>query len=105
MSNFLSARIHAFCNEHLIMQPPSSLVHSMVDDSSLYATYGKVPGRFVDAPHADDWHSTWALAVQLAEWIANNSRRPSISTPMDSPVVSRKNSIMGDPRLESLTHR
>jgi len=90
-------RIHAFCNEHLIMQPPSSLVHSMVDDSSLYATYGKLPGRFVDAPHADDWHSTWALAVQLAEWIANNSRRPSISTPMDSPVVSRKNSIMGDP--------
>jgi len=36
-----------------------------VEHRSLYATYGKVHGRFLD--DADNWHSTWQLAVTLAE--------------------------------------
>jgi tyrosine aminotransferase len=67
-------RMLEFCRAHLICPPPSRLVSSMIDQSSLYATYGKVPGKFVDGYGSDTWRSTWALAVSLAEAISNSRR-------------------------------
>lgn len=64
-------RMNEFCHRHLICPPPSRLVSSIVDKSTLYATYGKMPGMFVDNA---DWRSTWALAVSLAEAIANDKQ-------------------------------
>merc|ERR1712107_451232 len=58
-------RMMEFCNSHLVCEPPSRLVNLLVEHRSLYATYGKVHGRFLD--QADNWHSTWQLAVTLAE--------------------------------------
>jgi len=71
-------RMNQFCLTHLICPPPSRMVSSMIDQSTLYATYGKAPGMFIDNPHADNWHSTWALAVSLAQAMSNN-RRMSMS--------------------------
>ena len=42
---------------------------------SLYATYGKKYGMFVDNPHSSQWHRTWQLAVTLAEAMQNNAAR------------------------------
>merc|ERR1712013_330695 len=57
-------RMMEFCNSHLVCEPPSRLVNLLVEHRSLYATYGMVHGRFLD--QADNWHSTWQLAVTLA---------------------------------------
>merc|ERR1712203_944884 len=59
-------RMLEFCSLHLVVPPPSRLVDLLVEHRSLYATYGKVHGRFLDG-QADNWHSTWQLAVTLAE--------------------------------------
>jgi len=60
-------RMKEFCNKHLRVPPPSRLVGLLVENRSLYATYGKRNGEFVEDPHVDNWHSTWQLAVTLAE--------------------------------------
>jgi hypothetical protein len=38
----------------------------LVEHRALYATYGKVHGRFLNN-QTDNWHSTWQLAVTMAE--------------------------------------
>merc|ERR1719495_660860 len=48
-------RIHEFCSTHLVCPPPSRLVGLLVDNRSLYATYGKRYGQFVDNPHVDKY--------------------------------------------------
>jgi hypothetical protein len=75
-------RMLEFCNEHLICPPPSRLVNMLVENHSLYATYGKKYGMFLDNPHADTWHSTWKLAVTLAE-ARQEERKKSISSRWD----------------------
>ena len=86
-------RIYTFCSSHLVCPPPSRLVGLLVENQSLYATYGKQFGQFVDNPHADNWHNTWQLAVTLAEAM---SRHNSIVEPgdQDSPEVARKDSLL-----------
>ena len=37
------------------MPPPSRLVNLLVENRSLYATYGKRYGQFVDNPHVDKY--------------------------------------------------
>merc|ERR1719397_1503968 len=74
-----------FCSLHLVVPPPSRLVDLLVEHRSLYATYGKVHGRFLDG-QADNWHSTWQLAVTLAE------------------AMNRKNSLVRE-RKESISNR
>merc|ERR1719285_1577793 len=76
-------RMMEFCNSHLVCEPPSRLVNLLVEHRSLYATYGKVHGRFLD--QADNWHSTWQLAVTLAE--AMNRKSSKLEAAME-----RKNS-------------
>jgi len=85
-------RIHEFCSTHLICPPPSRLVGLLVENRSLYATYGKRYGQFVDNPHVDNWHSTWQLAVTLAE--AMNKQASMEDDDPDSPESYRKTSIM-----------
>merc|ERR550534_1644771 len=41
-------RMLEFCSLHLVVPPPSRLVDLLVERRSLYATYGKVHGRFLD---------------------------------------------------------
>jgi len=65
-------RMMEFCSMHLVVPPPSRLVGLLVENRSLYATFGKKYGDFVDNPHVDNWHSTWQLAVTLAEAMAQN---------------------------------
>jgi len=90
-------RIHSFCSRHLLCPPPSRLVNLLVENRSLYATYGKRYGQFVDNPHVDNWHNTWQLAVVLAEAMA---RKVSISAEAaadlmpDYASTSRKNSTV-----------
>merc|ERR1719145_546098 len=66
-----------FCSLHLVVPPPSRLVDLLVERRSLYATFGKVHGRFLDG-QADNWHSTWQLAVTLAE--AMNRKNSKLET-------------------------
>jgi len=84
-------RINEFCSTHLVCQPPSRLVNLLVENKSLYATYGKQYGQFVDNPHVDNWHSTWQLAVTLAK--AMNMTNDS-DEDQESPEAIRKNSII-----------
>ena len=89
-------------------QPPSRLVNLLVENKSLYATYGKQYGQFVDNPHVDkyvlgfffftyfifhnsSWHSTWQLAVTLAKAM---SMTGDSDEEQDSPEAIRKNSII-----------
>merc|ERR1711908_201787 len=65
-----------------------------VEHRSLYATYGKVHGRFLDG-QADNLHSTWQLAVTLAE--AMNRK--------NSLVRERKESISNRERQDSANRR
>ena len=94
---------------HLVCQPPSRLVNLLVENKSLYATYGKKYGQFVDNPHVEkyvfwfnffffyfifhnySWHSTWQLAVTLAK--AMNMQNDS-EEDQESPEAIRKNSII-----------
>merc|ERR1719220_2634713 len=78
-------RMLEFCSLHLVVPPPSRLVDLLVERRSLYATFGKVHGRFLDG-QADNWHSTWQLAVTLAE------------------AMNRKNSLVRE-RKESISNR
>ena len=97
-----------FSSTHLVCQPPSRLVNLLVENKSLYATYGKQYGQFVDNPHVDkyfflnfiffyfifrnySWHSTWQLAVTLAK--AMNMTNDS-DEDQESPEAIRKNSII-----------
>merc|ERR1719225_178944 len=94
-------RIHSFCSRNLNMPPPSRLVNLLVENRSLYATYGKRYGQFVDNPHVDNWHSTWQLAVVLAEAM---NRKVSITAEEAEAMASevhRKNSIAKYPELLS----
>merc|ERR1719427_1444458 len=84
-------RINEFCSTHLVCQPPSRLVNLLVENKSLYATYGKKYGQFVDNPHVENWHSTWQLAVTLAK--AMNMTNDS-DEDQESPEAIRKNSII-----------
>jgi len=68
-------RMLEFCSAHLVCPPPSRLVGLLVENRSLYATYGKKYGMFVDNPHSSQWHRTWQLAVTLAEAMQNNAAR------------------------------
>jgi len=79
-------RIHSFCSRNLLCPPPSRLVNLLVENRSLYATYGKRYGQFVDNPHVDNWHSTWQLAVTLAE------------------AMSRKNSMISQGDVDEMAH-
>ena len=42
-------------SRNLNMPPPSRLVNLLVENRSLYATYGKRYGQFVDNPHVDKY--------------------------------------------------
>merc|ERR1711970_1709945 len=84
-------RIQEFCSTHLVCPPPSRLVNLLVENQSLYATYGKRYGQFVDNPHVDNWHSTWQLAVTLAKVMNMQS---DTEEEKDSPESIRKNSII-----------
>merc|ERR1711936_271704 len=88
-------RIHEFCSRNLLCPPPSRLVNLLVENRSLYATYGKRYGQFVDNPHVDNWHSTWQLAVTLAEAM-NRKMSRVLDGEVDetSPEVERKNSTL-----------
>merc|ERR1712183_537489 len=99
-------RINEFCSRNLLCPPPSRLVNLLVENRSLYATYGKRYGQFLDNPHVDNWHSTWQLAVTLAEAMAkqNNFEDP------DSPEAQRKNTLLAkypgmQPRKNSIASR
>ena len=97
----------SFSSTHLVCQPPSRLVNLLVENKSLYATYGKKYGQFVDNPHVEkyvfllfffnfpfhyrSWHSTWQLAVTLAK--AMNMTNDS-DEDQESPEAIRKNSII-----------
>merc|ERR1711936_1439543 len=88
-------RIHEFCSRNLLCPPPSRLVNLLVENRSLYATYGKRYGQFVDNPHVDNWHSTWQLAVTLAEAMNRKmSRVLDGGVDETSPEVERKNSTL-----------
>eukprot|EP00090_Calanus_glacialis_P032098 TRINITY_DN53259_c0_g1_i1.p1 TRINITY_DN53259_c0_g1~~TRINITY_DN53259_c0_g1_i1.p1 ORF type:complete len:524 (-),score=99.28 TRINITY_DN53259_c0_g1_i1:373-1944(-) len=98
-------RIMEFCSTHLVCPPPSRLVGLLVENRSLYATYGKRYGQFVDNPHVDNWHSTWQLAVTLAE--AMNKQSSLNAEDRESPEFHRKSSMMAkypgmQPRKPSL---
>merc|ERR1719350_2427921 len=84
-------RIQEFCSTHLVCPPPSRLVNLLVENQSLYATYGKRYGQFVDNPHVDNWHSTWQLAVTLAKVMNMQS---DTEEEKGSPESIRKNSII-----------
>lgn len=100
-------RMMDFCSRHLRVPPPSRLVGLLVENRSLYATYGKRNGEFVSNPHVDNWHSTWQLAVTLAEAMAKRNeafgrdetredeyvqrRRDSLTARF--PEIQKKNSI------------
>merc|ERR1712048_1037837 len=79
-------RINEFCSRNLLCPPPSRLVNLLVENRSLYATYGKRYGQFVDNPHVDNWHSTWQLAVTLAE------------------AMNRKNSMISQGDVDEMAH-
>merc|ERR1719369_1159628 len=82
-------RILEFCSRRLIVPPPSRLVNLLVEHKSLYATYGKVHGRFVDN-QTDNWHSTWQLAVTLAEAI---SKKKEVDLDEVVATIRRKESV------------
>ena len=42
-----------FPSRNLLCPPPSRLVNLLVENRSLYATYGKRYGQFLDNPHVD----------------------------------------------------
>jgi len=100
-------RMMEFCTQHLVCPPPSRLVDVLVDHRSLYATYGKVHGRFLDNK-ADNWHTTWQLALTLAEAMNKRSnqereeveavreRRESITNIYNKDILSA--GIPGFPR-------
>ena len=68
-------RMLEFCSANLVCPPPSRLVGLLVDNRSLYATYGKKYGMFLDDPHSSHWHQTWQLAVSLSDSIRNGQDR------------------------------
>jgi len=82
-------RILEFCSRHLVVPPPSRLVDLLVEHRSLYATYGKVHGRFLDN-QSDNWHSTWQLAVTLAEAM---TKKTDIDLEDEVANIRRKDSI------------
>jgi len=90
-------RINQFCSRNLLCPPPSRLVNLLVENRSLYATFGKRYGQFVDSSHVaqvDNWHSTWQLAVSLAE--AMNRKMSFMEDEMEenSPELERKKSTL-----------
>ena len=68
-------RMLEYCSQHLVCPPPSRLVGLLVENRSLYATYGKKYGMFLDNPHSSNWHSTWQLAVTMADAMRNETNR------------------------------
>jgi len=68
-------RMLEFCSHNLVCPPPSRLVGLLVDNRSLYATYGKKYGQFLNEPHSSHWHQTWQLAVSLADSMRNQQER------------------------------
>merc|ERR1740128_802169 len=91
-------RMLEFCSLHLVVPPPSRLVDLLVEHRSLYATYGKVHGRFLDG-QADNWPSTWQLAVTLAEAMnrknsVTRERRESID------LKERRDTILRNEKME-----
>ncbi|XP_023346899.1 tyrosine aminotransferase [Eurytemora carolleeae] len=68
-------RMLEYCSQHLVCPPPSRLVGLLVENRSLYATYGKKYGMFLDNPHSSNWHSTWQLAVTMADAMRNENNR------------------------------
>jgi len=93
-------RILEFCSKHLRVPPPSRLVGLLVENRSLYATYGKRNGEFVDNPHVDNWHSTWQLAVTLAEAMAKSKMEK-----MNGNTGAKGDTEYGMSRRDSLTAR
>merc|ERR1719500_1109319 len=85
-------RIHSFCSRNLLCPPPSRLVNLLVENRSLYATYGKRYGQFVDNPHVDNWHNTWQLAVVLAEAMNRKGSISQADAEAMAMEVHRKNS-------------
>lgn len=81
-------RMLSFCSHHLVCPPPSRLVGLLVENRSLYATYGKKYGMFVDNPH--NWHPHWQLAVTMAEAMRDRRER------QDSEARERKDSYRVD---------
>ena len=49
----LHSLIISIASRNLLCPPPSRLVNLLVENRSLYATYGKRYGQFVDNPHVD----------------------------------------------------
>ena len=94
-------RMMEFCSLHLVCPPPSRLVGMLVEHRSLYATYGKVHGRFLDN-QSDNWHSTWQLAVTIAE--AMNKKKEEDRMEEEQAQV-RKNSINSIYNKDSLSTR
>merc|ERR1711922_21005 len=68
-------RMLEFCSANLVCPPPSRLVGLLVGNRTLYATYGKKYGMFLDDPHSSHWHQTWQLAVSLSDSIRNGQDR------------------------------
>merc|ERR1719507_101357 len=85
-------RINEFCSRNLLCPPPSRLVNLLVENRSLYATYGKRYGQFVDNPHVDNWHNTWQLAVVLAEAMNRKGSISQADAEAMAMEVHRKNS-------------
>jgi len=94
-------RMLEFCNFHLVCPPPSRLVGLLVEHRSLYATYGKVHGRFLDN-QSDNWHATWQLAVTLAEAM-NKKKNQELDEEEDARA--RKDSITATYNKDSLSAR
>merc|ERR1719510_1601713 len=94
-------RINEFCSRNLLCPPPSRLVNLLVENRSLYATYGKRYGQFLDNPHVDNWHSTRHLAVTLAEAMNRKVSAVQNEEEENSPEVQRKNSTLAKyPEIE-----
>jgi len=92
-----------FCSHHLVCPPPSRLVGLLVENRSLYATYGKKYGMFLDNPHSDHWQSTWQLAVNIAESMRFEQSRDNFRT--DGRKTSTSRNTWGIPAPLILTTR
>merc|ERR1719225_781385 len=78
-----------------------TLPPDLVENRSLYAPYGKRYGQFLDNPHVDNWHSTWHLAVTLAEAMNRKVSAVQNEDEDNSPEVQRKNSTLAKyPEIE-----
>ena len=54
-------------SRNLNMPPPSRLVNLLVENRSLYATYGKRYGQFVDNPHVDKYAHLYRYYLDIIE--------------------------------------